>query len=102
MKPVEKHNPEVTTAFFFCFARFEYALKACGYLNQQGDVLPDWGKFAKYVKPVFENPKSVELGKAIQYYLFHYVFKMALIQGQLVSCRIANLFAAISAKPDSA
>jgi transposase-like protein len=34
--------------------------------------------------------------------LFHYVFKMALIQGQLVSCRVANLFAAISAKPNSA
>ena len=34
--------------------------------------------------------------------LFPYVFKMALIQGQLVSCRVANLFAAISAKPNSA
>jgi hypothetical protein len=34
--------------------------------------------------------------------LFHYVFKMALIQGQLVSCRVENLFAAISAKPNSA
>ena len=36
------------------------------------------------------------------HYLFHYVFKMALIQGQLVSCRVASLSAAISAKPDSA
>ena len=35
-------------------------------------------------------------------YLFHYVFKMALIQGQLVSFRVANLIAAISAKPNSA
>jgi hypothetical protein len=34
--------------------------------------------------------------------LFHYVFKMALIQGQLVSCRVADLFAAIIDKPRSA
>ena len=34
--------------------------------------------------------------------LFHHVFKMALIHVQLVSCRIAELFAAISARPCSA
>jgi len=42
------------------------------------------------------------LPQEIQTDLFHYVFKIALIHGQLVSCRTAGLFAAISARPSSA
>jgi plasmid stabilization system protein ParE len=35
-------------------------------------------------------------------YLFHYAFKMALIQGQLVKLLVADLFAAIFFNPNSA
>ncbi|MDO9230491.1 MAG: hypothetical protein Q7U03_13120 [Syntrophales bacterium] len=60
----------VTADFFFRFARFEYALKACGYhtLNRNGDVFPDWNRFEQHVEPVFEKPQSDSLRKAIQYY----------------------------------
>lgn len=71
MRTLPKHDIGVTADFFFGFARFEYALKACGYHNLHGDVLPDWNRFAEHIKPVFENPQSDSLKKAIQYY-FNY------------------------------
>ena len=69
--------------------------------------------FVAAVETREEKPRRIKLSKVkgfrldeierwSRHHLFHYVFKMALIQGQLVSCRIADLFAAIIDKPRSA
>jgi hypothetical protein len=83
MRTIQKHDLEVTADFFFRFARFEYALKACGYHNRHGNVLPDWDRFAGHVKTVFENPQSDSLMKAIQYYVNHPPKKQTVIDGDL-------------------
>ena len=49
-----------------------------------------------------QRDEAVKNAKAALIDLFHYVFKMSLIHGQLVSCRIADLLEAISVKPNSA
>jgi len=46
--------------------------------------------------------KRLHLGLHESICLFHYVFKMALIQGQLVNWRVADLLAAISTSLSSA
>jgi len=44
-----------------------------------------------HLKAIFDEGELAEEA-TVKPYLFHYVFKMALIQGQFVSRRIASLF----------
>ena len=88
LAPLAMHSrwgSEVTADFFFCFARFEYTLKACGYhkLDRYGDVSPDWNRFEQHVKPVFEKPQSDSLRKAIQYYFDRPPKKQTVLNGDL-------------------
>jgi hypothetical protein len=83
MRTIPKHDLKLTADFFFCFARFEYAIKICGYHNQSGDIKPDWTRFAEHMKPIFENPKSDSLSKAIQYYVDYPPKKQTVTDGDI-------------------
>lgn len=68
MQVMNQHDLQVAADFFFCFARFEYALKACGYVTDNPYVKPDWNRYSKTVKPAFEHPQSPAFRMALQYY----------------------------------
>lgn len=52
------------------FARFEYALKAAGYLvNRDGDAKPNWTAFAITVEHAIDGPVPGEFREAIDYLL---------------------------------
>lgn len=53
--------------FFAIFARFEYALKACGFAHAQKKyVEPDWEKFIKEVEK-YSTPATDQLVAAVRY-----------------------------------
>ena len=55
--------------FFLLFSRFEFALKACGYVraNRYGGAEVDWEKFAQQVEERVLPPKGHALAAAIAY-----------------------------------
>ena len=56
----------------FCvFARFEYALKAAGFHDGEGEAKPNWQKYACSIGSTLEKPDTKELEEAIQYILKH-------------------------------
>lgn len=59
----------LATELFRTFARFEYALKAAGFHQGEGEAKPDWRKFALSIEPQFQNPTTGELRAAIEYLL---------------------------------
>jgi hypothetical protein len=84
MEVIKKHDLSIAADFFFKFARFEYALKAAGYRNQQGEVKPDWKKLADELEATFLNPEySVEFAKAINYYENYPPMKQVIVNNQL-------------------
>lgn len=66
---VAKHDLELAGEFFFVFARFEYALKAAGFLEPVVDARVDWRGVATAVEPIFLNPAPEEFAKAVTYIL---------------------------------
>lgn len=67
-------NPKLLFNFFLYFARFEYALKASGYIRsgqRTKDGLeiafPDWENFANRIKNNFNSNDSQDLKKAVDY-----------------------------------
>jgi hypothetical protein len=61
---------KLATRLFREFARFEYALKAAGYLMpRDGDAKPDWTAFAIRIAPAFDRPLPEEVRVAIEYLL---------------------------------
>lgn len=83
MQIIRKHDPKIAKEFFFKFARFEYALKVCGYHNENGDVRIDWNGFARALTGVFEEPLSPELKRAIEYYSDHPPKKQVVRNGKI-------------------
>jgi len=56
--------------FFVVFSRYEYALKASGYIaGDESHPKADWDKFAKEISESFDKNKSPELCEAIDYLL---------------------------------
>ncbi len=53
--------------FFFVFSRFEFALKATGYLKTSERASPDWGKFRAEVKDKYVPGMNEELDSAVAY-----------------------------------
>jgi hypothetical protein len=67
-----KYNLALAEEFFFIFARFEYSLKIVGYRKREdGEAESDWAKLSKDLEGTFRNPPSVELAKAIDYFMQH-------------------------------
>ncbi|WP_395601520.1 hypothetical protein AB4P97_19995 [Pseudomonas sp. A1230] len=74
----------VAFSFFREFARCEYCLKAVGLLlGAPNKPQADWGTFAAEVTAVFDEPQSLEVSDAIQYYLTHPPKKQVFLDGVL-------------------
>ena len=56
---------------FRIFARCEYALKAAGFHNGEGNAEANWRNFAISIEDLFANPPTPELQAAIAYILAH-------------------------------
>ncbi len=65
----EENLNKLATELFKTFARFEYALKASGFNNGDGDAQPNWRNFALSVETQFQNPQTPELREAIDFML---------------------------------
>lgn len=84
MRTIPKHDLKMAANFFFRFARFEYALKICGYhRDKHGRVEPDWERFAEQAMPIFENQQTDPLRTAIQYYTMRPPKIQIVVDGQL-------------------
>lgn len=65
----EENLNKLATELFKTFARFEYALKASGFNNGDGDAQPNWRNFALSVEAQLQNPQTPELREAIDFML---------------------------------
>lgn len=66
MRPHESLD-RLAAKLFHVFSRTEYALKAAGYNNGDGNAEANWNKFALAVEGVVANPTSPELKEAIDF-----------------------------------
>ena len=66
-RTIEVKLNELSLELFRMFARFEYALKAAGYHEGNGEAKPDWRRFAESIPDIFDNPSTLELQTAIDY-----------------------------------
>lgn len=58
--------------FFMVYSRFEFALKAAGYCNDdRGYLQPDWKAFCGKIEPRFRQDKTEQLSEACDYFLHH-------------------------------
>jgi hypothetical protein len=70
--------------FFLTFSRFEYALKAAGFLTaDHKQARADWPRFARSVQPQFNLNNSPALGNACDLFIVNPPWKQVVIGGQL-------------------
>lgn len=74
---------DLANELFRVFARTEYALKAVGHHQGDGNAEPDWTAFAETVRTVLDNPHSDELIAAVAYLLAHPPKKQVVHNGVL-------------------
>ena len=74
---------ELAYIFFKRFARFEYALKAAGFNNGEGEAKPNWDAFAKSIRPNFEHVQAQLLKDATTYILTNPPKKQIVENGKL-------------------
>lgn len=60
--------PELVCEFFAVFSRFEYTLKASGFVEKgpKGRARPNWKEYAQYVAAHISTDNNAELGQAIR------------------------------------
>lgn len=66
------HDPtldELAGKFFHVFQRTEYALKASGFNNHNGEAKANWRDFALSLEKLIENPTTPDLRMAIDFIL---------------------------------
>lgn len=65
------HLDRLAFDFFREFSRFEYCLKAVGFLRVRRNNEPEanWDAFAEAIKQIFEEPPSKEFSAAVAYYM---------------------------------
>jgi hypothetical protein len=66
---------------FQVFSRTEYALKASGYNNGNGDAKADWRKFALSVEGLIAEPTTQELKDAIDFFFNAPPKKQVIVDG---------------------
>ncbi len=69
--------------FFYIFSRSEYALKASGFLENKDYVSANWQKFAKKIRPDFNENKSDAFKQAVEYIKKSPPKKQAIVDGHL-------------------
>lgn len=71
--------------FFIGFSRFEFALKASGFVNQIGSrVSANWDAFVSSISNNFDQTKSPLLNDAVDFILNHPPRVQTIIGGQIV------------------
>lgn len=81
-------NRDLLFRFFIFFARFEYALKECGYTPRlDGRAEAGWTKFAEYLdnSSVFNRTRTKELSEAVDYLIMYPPRKQCIRGGTLSS-----------------
>jgi hypothetical protein len=68
---------------FKTFSRFEYALKASGFNNGDGEAQANWRNFALSIELELQNPQTPELREAIDFMLKHSPKKQVIRNGLL-------------------
>lgn len=83
--PQPEDIDDLAFVLFRLFAQFEYCLKATGFMTQgrNGEASPDWTGFARSLPPLFEEPNSAALAKAVHYILEHPPKKQVIEEGRL-------------------
>ena len=66
---VDRTLDELAHEMFRTFARFEYALKVCGFHKGDGRAEPNWRVFAETVSNNFANSKNDNFREAVSYIL---------------------------------
>lgn len=74
---------DLAIQLFQAFSRTEYALKAAGYHNGDGNAEANWQKFALAVEPTISNPLSLELKAAIAFILKAPPKKQVIVGGNI-------------------
>jgi hypothetical protein len=70
--------------FFREFARCEYCLKAVGLIEpKRPEPTPDWGRFARELQAIFDEPPSAEFSASVDYFLTQPPKKQVLREGVL-------------------
>ncbi|MEQ3724349.1 hypothetical protein [Alcanivorax sp.] len=59
----------LSSNFFREFSRSEYALKAAGFHNGEGNAQANWAAFALQVEPYIQNPGDASVSEAIKFIL---------------------------------
>jgi hypothetical protein len=75
--------------FFQVFSRTEYALKASGFNNGDGDAKAHWKNFSSEVEALISNPSSSELREAIDYF-FNAPPKKQVIVGGVIQWEVSE------------
>jgi hypothetical protein len=65
--PSDLHLNQLAGQLFQVFSRTEYALKASGFNNGDGDAQANWRRFALAVEGLIANPPSIELREAVDF-----------------------------------
>ncbi|WP_230432447.1 hypothetical protein [Plesiomonas shigelloides] len=58
---------QLATEFFKVFSRSEYALKAAGFHNGDGNAMANWATFAEAVEVLIQEPNNKQLHDAIEF-----------------------------------
>ena len=62
---------ELASSFFREFSRSEYALKAAGFHNGEGNAEANWSAFSQEVEAYIQNPDDASVSEAINFILSH-------------------------------
>jgi len=81
-----KNTPELDQLafeYFKEFSRSEYALKAAGFHNGNGNAEANWTEFAKEVEALIQDPENPQLADAINFIFGHPPKKQVIRNNQI-------------------
>ena len=80
---------DLASKLFHVFSRTEYALKASGFNNGDGEAQANWRNFASAVEAVVANPSTPALQEAIDFY-FNAPPKKQVIVGGVIQWQVSD------------
>jgi hypothetical protein len=77
-------DPALACEFLAVFARFEFALKAAGFVDgDEKKAEPAWDRYARAIDAAFTHLKGAELRVAVAYLLLQPPKKQIVVQGKI-------------------
>jgi len=83
------HLDDLAGHLFHVFSRTEYALKASGFNNGDGEAKANWRNFALAVEYLLANPSSLALQEAIDFF-FNAPPKKQVIVGDTIQWQVSD------------